>query len=79
MMITEHEQIVLLNDMPENGLLHGDLGTVVSVHNQGEAYTVEFMTVAGRTVAIALLMASQVRPVASNDMKQARDATPVAA
>lgn len=78
-MINEHEQIVLLSDLPESGLLRGDLGTIVSVHQAGKAYTVEFMTLKGRTVAVVLLLATQVRPVAANDMKQARDATPIAA
>ena len=71
-MIAEHQRIVLTTDIEEDGLRYGDIGTVISVHNGGEAYTVEFMTLTGRTIGVVTLLASQVRPVASNDMQQAR-------
>ena len=34
-MIEELESVVLTTDMPERGLLTGDIGTVVLVHQQG--------------------------------------------
>ncbi len=51
-MIKEHDRIVLLKDLPEDGLQAGDVGTVVHIHRQGEAFEVEFMTLDGGTVAV---------------------------
>lgn len=61
--IKEHDIVVLTEDVPEEGLIAGDIGTVVHVHNNSAGYEVEFMTLAGQTIAVASLLAQQVRPV----------------
>jgi hypothetical protein len=61
-MIKEHDRVVLKKPMPEQRLKAGDVGTVIHVHKKGEAFEVEFMTLYGKTVGIATLTASQVRP-----------------
>ncbi|MDQ7012626.1 MAG: DUF4926 domain-containing protein [Planctomycetota bacterium] len=40
--INELDVIALLRDIPEHDLRAGQTGTVVYVHNDGEAYEVEF-------------------------------------
>jgi len=40
-MINEHDTVVLTEDLPEEGLTAGDVGTVVHVHNNGVGYEVE--------------------------------------
>lgn len=72
-MINEHECVVLTEDLPAEGLKAGDVGTVVHIHQDGVAYEVEFMTLAGETIAVATLLASQVRPLARRDMAHARE------
>jgi hypothetical protein len=72
-MIKEQESIVLTEDLPEEGLKAGDIGTVVHIHQGGAGYEVEFMTLAGETVAVATLLASQVRPFARRDIAHARE------
>ena len=62
-MIKEHDIVVLTEDVPEEGLTAGDVGTIVHIHNNGEGYEVEFMTLTGQTIAVASLSAPQVRPV----------------
>ena len=62
-MVKKLDSVVLAADLPEHGLTKGDLGTVVLVHESGQGFTVEFMTLAGRTVAVVTLLAHQVRPV----------------
>ena len=52
-MIKEHDCVVLTHDIPEEGLQTGDVGTVVHVHRQGEAYEIEFSTLTGQTVRFA--------------------------
>ncbi len=72
-MIKELDQVVLTAAIPEEGLVPGDVGTVVHVHANGEAYEVEFMTLEGETVAVATVEASQVRPVGPSEMTHARE------
>ena len=72
-MIEELESVVLTTDMPERGLLTGDIGTVVLVHQQGQGYTVEFVTLGGATVAVVTLPAEQVRPIRANEIAHARE------
>jgi hypothetical protein len=72
-MIEELASVVLATDMPERGLLAGDIGTVVMVHQQGQGYTVEFMTLSGETVAVVTLAAEQVRPIRANEIAHVRE------
>jgi len=72
-MIKELDQVVLTADVPAEGLVVGDVGTVVLVYRDGQAYEVEFMTLEGRTVAVVTLEASQVRPVGQREVVHARE------
>lgn len=76
-MIKEHDCIVLTQDLPEAGLKAGDIGTVIHVHGSGAGYEVEFMTLAGETVAVATLLPAQVRPIARRDIAHVRELTAV--
>jgi Domain of unknown function (DUF4926) len=71
-MIREHDRVVLTIDVPQERLMAGDVGTVVHIHKNGEAYEVEFMTLSGETVAVTTLFASQVRPVEPYEIAHAR-------
>jgi hypothetical protein len=66
-MIKEHERIVLKEPVPADGLQKGDLGAVVHVYKDGQAYEVEFLTLDGKTAAVVTLEADQVRPVGRRD------------
>lgn len=70
--ILELDRVVLLVNLPAQGLTAGDVGTVVMVHRQGEAFEVEFCTLAGRTYAVTTLLNTQVRPVAASDLNHVR-------
>ena len=72
-MIKEHDRIVLLKDLPEDGLQAGDVGTVVHIYRQGEAFEVEFMTLDGGTVAVVTLLSSQIRAVSKRDITHVRE------
>lgn len=71
-MIKEHDRVVLTKAIPEQELTAGDVGTVVHVHKNCEAFEVEFLTLHGETVALATLEASQVRPVQKKEITHAR-------
>jgi hypothetical protein len=71
--IKEHDFVVLTEDLPDESLKAGDIGTVVSVHENGAGYELEFMTLAGETIAIVTLIESQVRPAAKREIPHARE------
>jgi len=71
-MINELERVVLTGDLPDEGLKSGDVGTVVLAHKQGKAYEVEFLNLAGETVAVATVDAALVRRVTKRDISHSR-------
>jgi Domain of unknown function (DUF4926) len=74
--IKEHDCVVLTANLPAEGLLAGDVGTVVHIHKGGVAYEVEFITLTGTTVAVATVEASQLRPVSRQDLNHVRELAP---
>lgn len=70
--IAEFSRVVLTEDLPDEGLKAGDIGTVVDVYRAGEGYELEFFSLTGDTVAVATVMASQVRPVTDGEVAAAR-------
>jgi hypothetical protein len=72
-MIKEHDRVVLAATVPSEGLVEGDVGTVVHVYRDGQAYEVEFTTLEGKTAAVVTLEASQVRPVGKREITHARE------
>jgi uncharacterized protein DUF4926 len=70
-MITELDTVVLTTELPAYSLEAGDLGTVVLAHRHG-GYEVEFMTLAGETMAVVSLSPDQVRPVGRREIAHSR-------
>lgn len=54
--------VALVNDMPENKLIRGQVGTVVEILSP-EVYEVEFTDEDGRTYASLALRADQLLPL----------------
>ena len=74
-MIKEHDRVVLRTSVPAEGLEQGDVGTVVHVYKDGEAYEVEFVALDGHTAAVVTLEAAQVRPISPRDITHTRELT----
>ena len=70
--IKELDIVVLKQDVPEEHLKAGDVGTVVMVHGQGVAYEIEFLALDGETLAVVELDASKVRPPTGNEIMHSR-------
>lgn len=68
----ELELVVLKRDIPEHGLTCGDVGTIVHVYEDGEAYEVEFVLASGETLAVLTLEAGDVRPRGGQEILHAR-------
>lgn len=74
-MIKELDVVALVRDLPEHGLVAGDLGTVVfdyETTDPGPAYEVEFVALDGKTIAIVSLDADAVRPVREREIAHVR-------
>jgi len=71
-MIKEHDRIVLTVSLPANGLVAGDVGTVVHTYDDGKAYEVEFFTLDGHTADVVTVEANQIRPVTRQEMVHSR-------
>ncbi len=51
-MINEHDRLVLTTDLPNEKLAAGDVGTVIHVYGEENAFEVEFVALDGETVAV---------------------------
>jgi hypothetical protein len=71
-MIENFEKVVLKVDLPDKGLLKGDLGTVVMIHGAHEGYEVEFFTLTGKTRGVETLKANQIRAVRADEVAHSR-------
>ena len=61
------DTVVLDRDLPDLGLLKGDLGAVVQVYKP-DGIEVEFVAASGRTEALVTLKESDVRPISDIDL-----------
>jgi hypothetical protein len=71
-MIAEHDRVILTDDMKPDGLMAGDVGTVVHVYRDRRAFEVEFVSLDGTTVAVVTVGADHVRPARHNEIAHAR-------
>jgi len=70
-MIRELDQVVLAVDLPQYGLVCGDLGTAILLHGK-KGYEVEFISLDGETIAVISLLSNEVRAIGPREIAQAR-------
>lgn len=70
--IQELDLVALRRDLAPLGLLVGDIGTVVAIHEGGRAFEVEFMAASGQTLAVETLDADSVEPFSGEQILHAR-------
>jgi len=73
--MSEFDLVVLQEDTVDGRLKAGDVGTVMTVYNEGKAFEVEFVTLTGEAIAIETLLAHQIRPVRPSEVMTVRDTT----
>ena len=71
--INELDSVVLTRDLPDHSLKHGDVGTVLLVHGDAEAFEVEFVGYDGHTFALVTVEACDVRPMGMRDLPHVRE------
>ena len=74
--IQELDLVALSRDYPEQGLVAGDVGAVVHVYSNGQAYEVEFVAADGQTLALMTLVADDVEPVTGPQILHVRKLPP---
>ena len=67
-MIAKHERVVLTEDLAAEGLMAGDVGTVVHVHKGRPGYEVEFITLRGETVTVVSLSPRKLGSIARREI-----------
>ena len=70
--MTDHARIVLNTDLPDYGLQACDVGTIVHIYKDEQAYEVEFVALTGKTVAVVTVAAAQARTVQEHEITHAR-------
>lgn len=68
----ELDVVALTRDQPQCGLVAGDVGTVVMMHDGGTAFEVELVGLDGSTIALLTLASEDLRPVAPREVAHAR-------
>jgi hypothetical protein len=75
-MIREFEPVVFTVDLPQYGLVAGDVGTIADIHPSGKAYEVEVFRVDGSTYDVVTVQEGQIRPATKNEVTHARTIAP---
>ena len=71
--IKEFDRIVLTKDLPSLGLVSGDIGVVVMIHQGGEGFEVEFLALDGESIGVETLHKTQVRAIHSKEISHVRN------
>ena len=71
-MISEHDQVVVLEDPVELPVRAGDVGTVVHVYEAAKAFEVEFVSLNGKTIGTATMTSGKVRASLEGEIAYAR-------
>jgi hypothetical protein len=66
--------VVMCRDLPQHGIVSGDMGAVVEIH-EPDGVEVEFVSGSGRTLALATLNVADVRLVGEDDIPSVRSLT----
>jgi hypothetical protein len=77
-MIEEHSSVLLTEPLPAVALEAGDVGVVVHVHRDGQAFEVEFMSLDGSTLTVETLTTRQIRAARNRDIPHVRERTAAA-
>lgn len=73
--MSEFDLVVLEDNEANERLKVGDIGTILTVYNEGKAFEVEFVTLTGELVAVETLLPHQIRTVRASEVMTVRDMT----
>ena len=64
------DSVALIEDLPEDGLVCGNMGAIVEIYNDGEAYEVEFVDTHGQTYGLLALRPEQILVLHRSSMEK---------
>lgn len=64
------DSIALLEDLPEENLWRGQVGAIVEIYNDGEAFEVEFVDTNGHTYGVLALRPKQIMLLRHESMEK---------
>lgn len=68
-----YDRVVLTQDIPGSFLKKEDVGTIVEIYKDGEAYEVEFFALDGSTLAVETVAGHFVKPVSGRMVLHTRE------
>jgi hypothetical protein len=71
-MVQELDTVVITRDLPERGIVAGDIGVVAHLYTDSRGVEVEFLSGEGATIAVETLSVEDVRPVGAREILHAR-------
>jgi hypothetical protein len=71
-MVHELDTVVITRDLPERGIVAGDIGVVAHLYTDNTVAEVEFVSGEGATIAIETLPVTEIRPVGAREILHAR-------
>jgi len=71
--IKEFDTVILTEDLNDTELKAGDVGAVVHVYEEGNAFEVEFFNLNGDTLAVQTLFSHQLRLSRQKEITHARE------
>ena len=72
-MLNELESVVINKDIPEYGIIRGDIGVIVHVYENASVMEVEFVSGEGRTVGVITLPKEDLRQIANDEILHVRE------
>jgi len=72
-MFNELETVVINKDIPEYGLISGDIGAIVHIYENSSVVEVEFISGAGSSVGVITLPKEDLRPIANDEILHVRE------
>lgn len=73
--MNEFDLVVLQEDLESGKSKKGDIGTIIRIYNDHQAYEVEFATLAGKPLAVEILLPHQIRCVRETEVMAVRELT----
>jgi hypothetical protein len=71
-MVHELDTVVITRDVPERGIVAGDIGVVAHLYTDSHIAEVEFVSGEGTTLAVETLPITDIRPVGAREILHAR-------
>ena len=71
-MVHELDTVVIMRDIPERGIVSGDVGVVAYMYSDNRGAEVEFVSGEGATLAVETLPISDLRPFGAREILHAR-------